>query len=228
VAAWHLEYNRAMTYVPRYLRVYLLDDHDLVRDGLRDLLVTAPDIDVVGDSGSAKAAARAIPELGVDVMVLDLRLQDGTGIEVCRAVRSVDPSVRGLLLTSSDDDEALVAAVLAGAAGYLVKLTRSSHVASAIRDVGAGRSLIDPGTLDRVSRQLSGGMDEVRPPLTRAERQVLTQVVEGLTDTQIAERMEVPVEAAAEQVSSLVERIMGSRSSTSGSVHTGRHRRRED
>jgi DNA-binding NarL/FixJ family response regulator len=228
VAAWHLEYNGAMTYVPRYLRVYLLDDHDLVRDGLRDLLVTAPDIDVVGDSGSAKAAARAIPELGVDVMVLDLRLQDGTGIEVCRAVRSVDPSIRGLLLTSSGDDEALVAAVLAGAAGYLVKLTRSSHVAFAIREVGAGRSLIDPGTLDRVSRLLLSGMDEVRPPLTGAERHVLTQVVEGLTDTQIAERMEVSLEVAAEQVSSLVERIIGSTSSASGSVHAGKHRRREE
>ena len=97
-------------YVSKYLRVYLLDDHDIVRQGLRDLLVPATDIYVVGDSGSAREATRAIPELGVDVMVLDLRLQDGTGIDVCRAVRAVDPSIRGLLLTSSGDDEALMAA----------------------------------------------------------------------------------------------------------------------
>jgi DNA-binding NarL/FixJ family response regulator len=216
------------TCVPRYLRVYLLDDHDLVRDGLRDLLVTAADIDVVGDSGSAKAAARAIPELWVDVMVLDLRLQDGTGIEVCRAVRSVDPSIRGLLLTSSGDDEALVAAILAGAAGYVVKLTRSSHIAVAIRAVGAGNSLIDPGTLDRVSRLLLSGMDEVRPPLTEDERSVLTQVVEGHTNGQIAERMRISIGSATEQVSSLVERMIGSMASAgSASGRTGKHRRHE-
>jgi two-component system response regulator DevR len=227
VAPVHLEYNGAMTtYVPRYLRVYLVDDHDLVRDGLRDLLVTARDIDVVGDSGSARAAARAIPELAVDVMVLDLRLQDGTGIEVCRAVRSVDPSVRGLLLTSSGDDEALVAAILAGADGYVVKLTRSSHIAVAVRAVGAGKSLIDPGTLDRVRGLLLSGMDEVRPRLTEDERHVLTQVVEGHTDSQIAERTGIPVGSVTEQVANLVERMVASMASaTSASSSSGKHRR---
>ena len=126
-------------YVSRYVRVFLLDDHDIVRQGLRDLLSAATDIHVVGDSASARHAPQAILELQADVMVLDLQLQDGTGIEVCRAVRSVNPSVNGLLLTSSGDDEALVSAILAGAAGYVVKLTRTGDIVAAIRRVATGK-----------------------------------------------------------------------------------------
>jgi len=183
-------------YVSRYLRVYLVDDHDIVRRGLRDLLAPATDIHVVGESGSARQAVRAILDLHVDVMVLDLHLQDGNGIEVCREVRSVDPSVSGVLLTSSGDDEALMASVLAGAEGYLVKLTNSSDVATAIRRVGAGKSLVEPGTFDRATRHLLARMDDMRPPLTEVERQVFTDVVRGLSNSQIAERMGVPVETA--------------------------------
>jgi DNA-binding NarL/FixJ family response regulator len=195
------------TYIPPYLRVYLLDDHDIVRQGLRDLLVPAADIDVVGDSGSARDAVRAIPELGVDVMVLDLRLQDGTGIGVCRAVRSVDPSIRGLLLTSSDEEEALLATILAGAAGYVVKLSRSSHIPAAIRRVGAGKSLIDPRALDRVRRNLLAGVDELNPPLTEDERRVLPHVLDGLTNVQVAERIAISRDAATEHISTLIERM---------------------
>jgi two-component system, NarL family, response regulator DevR len=194
-------------YVPRYLRVYLVDDHDIVRQGLRDLLVPAEDIYVVGDSRSARDAVRAIPELRVDVMVLDLRLQDGTGIEVCRAVRSVNPSISGLLLTSSGDDEALVATILAGAAGYVVKLTRSSNITDAIRRVGAGKALIDSDTIDRVSRQLLADMDQLHPALTENERCVLTQVIEGHTNTQVAERMGTLLDTATAEITTLIERI---------------------
>ena len=163
------EYNGPMvTYVPKYLRVYLLDDHDIVRQGLRDLLVPAIDIYVVGDSGSAREATRVIPGLGIDVMVLDLRLQDGTGIDVCRAARAADPSVRGLLLTSSGDDEALTAAILAGAAGYVVKLTRSSDITEAIRRVGAGKSLIDPGHARTRQPTTVGGHRRAAAPPERA------------------------------------------------------------
>ena len=156
-----------VSYVPRYLRVYLLDDHDLVRKGLADLLMPATDIDVVGDSASARDAVPAILDLEVDVMVLDLRLQDGTGVEVCRAVRSVDPSIVGLLLTSSDDDEALVAAMLAGAAGYAIKVARNSDIISAIRRVGAGKSMIDPAAAQRVTQELTTGGPGTGPPARR-------------------------------------------------------------
>ena len=226
------EYNGPMTnYVSKFLRVYLVDDHDIVRQGLRDLLVPATDIDVVGDSDSAHEAARAIPQLGVDVMVLDLRLQDGTGIEVCRAVRSVDPSIRGLLLTSSADDEALMAAILAGASGYVVKLTRSSDITSAIRRVGAGRSLIDTATMERVGQQLMREVEGLQPPLTTDERRVLALVVEGLTNAQVAERLGVPVGAATAEIAALVERIMRPAPpmrAAPGPAQPGRHRRTDD
>jgi DNA-binding NarL/FixJ family response regulator len=220
------EYNGPMAnYVPKYLRVYLLDDHDIVRQGLRDLLVPAIDIYVVGDSGSAREAARVIPQLGIDVMVLDLRLQDGTGIDVCRAVRAADPSVRGLLLTSSSDDEALAAAILAGAAGYVVKLTRSSDITEAIRRVGAGRSLIDPDTREHVGRQLLAACDELR--VSEGEKQVLAAVIEGQTDAQVAERTGSSLDAATAQVAALIARLTDPLSGQPAprGAQAGKHRR---
>jgi DNA-binding NarL/FixJ family response regulator len=219
------------SYVSKYLRVYLLDDHDIVRQGLRDLLVPATDINVVGDSASAREAIRAIPQLGVDVMVLDLRLQDGTGIEVCRAVRAANARIHGLLLTSSGDEEALAAAILAGASGYVVKLTRSSDITDAIRKVGAGRSMIDPTTSEQVSKQLMRAVDELQPPLGSGEKQLLTRVVEGLTNSQIAESQGTTVDAASAEVTRLIERVMAPvppRLEDPGSFAPGRHRRGAD
>jgi DNA-binding NarL/FixJ family response regulator len=161
-------------------------------------------------------------------MVLDLRLQDGTGIDVCRAARAVDPSVRGLLLTSSGDDEALAAAILAGAAGYVVKLTRSSDITAAIRKVGAGKSLIDSDTLERVSRQLLAAMDELRPRLTEDELRGLSAVIEGQTDAQIAERSGLSLDAATAQVAALIARLTDPTSPgfpAPGSAQAGKHRR---
>src|SRR6187431_2903870 len=126
------------------IRVYLLDDHEVVRQGLRALLESAGDIEVVGESGSAVDAAARIPALRPDVAVLDARLPDGSGIEVCRTVRAVDPSIKGLILTSYDDDEALFAAIMAGASGYVLKQIRGADLVSAVRQVAAGNSLIDP------------------------------------------------------------------------------------
>src|SRR3954447_10623495 len=135
-------------------KVYLLDDHDIVRRGLRDLLAAARDIQVVGDSGFASSAAQAVLDLGATVMVLDVQLQDGTGIEVCRQVRAVDPSVSGLLLTSSDEDEALAAAILAGARRYIVKASRGADIIGAVRRLGGGRSMIEPAVAEPVIGRL--------------------------------------------------------------------------
>src|SRR6188508_2344815 len=126
------------------IRVFLLDDHEIVRRGLVDLLQADGDIEVVGQSGSAQEAARRIPALRPDVAVLDGRLPDGSGIDVCREVRSVDPSIKALILTSYDDDDALFAAIMAGAAGYVLKQVRGNDLVDTIRRVAAGQSMIDP------------------------------------------------------------------------------------
>ena len=214
-------------YVPRYVRVFLLDDHDLVRKGLRDLLAPATDIHVVGDSGSAAHAIRAILELKADVMVLDLQLQDGTGVGVCREVRSVDPSISGLLLTGRGDDEALVSAILAGASGYLVKLARNSDIISAIRKVAAGKSLIEPAAAAQLTRQLLADIDEFRPPLTDHEREILTHVVRGHTNREIAEHLGLALEPVAVDITTLIERVTRplSREGAEPSSRPAKHRR---
>ena len=151
----------------RYVTVYLLDDHDIVRQGLRDLLAPAREVHVVGDSGRAEHAAEAILERGAMVMVLDLQLQDGSGVHVCRQVRAVNPNVQGLLLTSADDDAALAAAVLAGAAGCLVKLTQQPHPHG--RAGAGGRPVPDRRGVDGEGRTppprqgRGGGSCAVRP-----------------------------------------------------------------
>ncbi len=176
---------------PLPIRVYLLDDHEIVRQGMRTLLEAAGDIEVVGESGSAEEAAARIPVLCPDVAVLDNRLPDGSGVEVCRHVRAVDPSIRALVLTSYDDDEALFAAIMAGASGYLLKEIKGSDVVSAIRQVAAGRSLIDPSLLTRVLDRVRNGpavADELAV-LTEQELKLLTLITEGLTNRQISEQM---------------------------------------
>src|SRR3954467_11738054 len=142
------------------IRVYLLDDHEVVRQGLRALLESAGDIEVVGESGTATEATSRIPALRPDVAVLDARLPDGSGIEVCRAVRAVDPSIAAIILTSYDDDEALFAAILSGAAGYLLKQIRGNDLVVAIRRGAAGQSLLDPAVTTRVLERLRHGPDE--------------------------------------------------------------------
>jgi DNA-binding NarL/FixJ family response regulator len=191
------------------VRVYLLDDHDIVRQGLRDLLVPARDIRVVGDSGRATHAVEAILRLETDVMVLDLHLQDGSGVHVCRHVRAADPSVRGLLLTSSDDDEALAAAVLAGASGYVVKLARSSDVLGAIRGVGAGRELMDASLAQHAAGILRERAAAIAPALTDAQWELLDHLLEARTDAQIAQETDRDLMTVRDEVIALVDRLLG-------------------
>src|SRR6476619_4362272 len=142
------------------IRVFLLDDHEVVRQGLRALLESGGDIVVVGESGLAQEAAARIPALRPDVAVLDARLPDGSGSEVCRTVRAVDPSIKALILTSYDDDEALFTAIMDGASGYVLKEIKGSDLVGAIRQVARGNSLIDPSLTARVLDRVRNG----RPP----------------------------------------------------------------
>src|SRR5215217_2846029 len=157
------------------IRVYLLDDHDVVREGLRFLLEQQDDIEVVGESATATEATARIPALRPDVAVLDVRLPDGSGVEVCRSIRSVDPSIRALILTSYDDDEALFAAIMAGAAGYVLKQIMGNDLLDVVGKVAEGRSLLDPAVTQRVlDRRRDRGASEPAElrSLTPQERRI--------------------------------------------------------
>ncbi|HEX8971565.1 response regulator transcription factor [Oryzihumus sp.] len=173
------------------VKVFLLDDHEIVRRGIRELLEMEADIEVVGESGSAQEATRRIPALRPQVALLDARLPDGSGLDVCRDVRSVDPSIQGLILTSFNDEDALATAILAGAAGYLLKDIKGQDLVQAIRRVAAGEKLIDPAVAQRVKRswEEDRGADPRLRTLTPQERRILEHVAEGLTNRQIGEAM---------------------------------------
>ncbi len=191
------------------IRVYLLDDHDVVREGLKFLLEQQEDIVVVGQAATATEAAARIPALRPDVAVLDARLPDGSGIEVCRQIRSVDPSINALILTSYDDDEALFAAIMAGASGYVLKEIRSSDLVSAVRHVAAGQSLIDPAMTAIVLDRIRRGPDtpDELASLTDQERILLGHIAEGLTNRQIAEKMFLAEKTIKNYVSSLLAKL---------------------
>jgi two-component system response regulator DevR len=191
------------------IRVFLVDDHELVRRGIRGLLEQEPDLQVVGEADTAQDAKARIPALRPHVAILDARLPDGSGIDVCRDIRSVDPSIRALILTSYDDDEALFAAIMAGAAGYLLKQVRGSDLVSAVRLVAGGQSLLDPAVTQRVIERIRQGAqqpDELRS-LTDQERRILELVAEGLTNRQIAERMYLAEKTVKNYVSSILAKL---------------------
>ncbi len=191
------------------IRVYLLDDHEVVRQGLRFLLEGAGDIEVVGESGSAEDATNRIPALRPDVAVLDARLPDGSGIEVCRSVRAVDPTIQALILTSYDDDEALFAAIMAGAAGYVLKEIRGSDLISAVRQVASGNSLIDPSLTSRVLERVRNGPATAPElaELTEQELKLLAFIAEGLTNRQIGEQMFLAEKTVKNYVSSILAKL---------------------
>jgi len=191
------------------IRVFLLDDHEVVRRGLADLLESSGDIEVVGESGSAREAVRRIPASRPHVAILDARLPDGNGIDVCRDIRAVDASINGLILTSYEDDEALFAAIMAGAAGYVLKQIRGTDLVDAVRRVAAGQSLLDPAVTRRVLDRIRSGVEEPHElkALTEQERRILEYVAEGLTNREIAGKMFLAEKTIKNYVSSLLAKL---------------------
>ncbi|MGP3924474.1 response regulator [Streptomyces sp. 8N616] len=192
------------------IRVFLLDDHEVVRRGIHDLLSVEEDIEVVGEAGTAAEALPRIPATRPDVAVLDVRLPDGSGVEVCREIRSRDEDVKCLMLTSSAD-EALIDAIVAGASGYLLKAVRGHELLSAVREVAAGKSLLDPAATARVRERLRDGngakSDEKLAHLTEHERKVLKLISEGLTNRAIGERLHLPEKTIKNDVSGLLAKL---------------------
>ena len=191
------------------IRVFLLDDHEVVRRGVHDLLEVEDDIEVVGESGSAVEAAHRAPALRPHVAILDARLPDGNGIDVCRDIRSVDPSIKGLILTSYEDDDALFAAIMAGASGYVLKQIRGTDLVDAVRRVAAGQSLLDPAVTRRVLERIRHTQEQ--PPelrsLTEQERRILEYVAEGLTNRAIAAKMFLAEKTIKNYVSSMLAKL---------------------
>src|ERR1700726_2871145 len=191
------------------VRVFLVDDHEVVRRGLVDLLASDPELDVIGQAGTVAQAMAQIPALRPDVAVLDVRLPDGTGIELCRDLLSRLPDLRCLMLTSFTSDEAMLDAILAGASGYVVKDIKGMELAQAIKDVGAGRSLLDNRAAAALMAKLRGAAEHSDPlsGLTDQERVLLDLLGEGLTNKQIAARMFLAEKTVKNYVSRLLAKL---------------------
>ncbi|MGP3945666.1 response regulator [Streptomyces sp. 6N106] len=191
--------------------IFLVDDHEVVRRGVRDLLASEPDMAVVGEAGTAADALARIPAARPDVAVLDIRLPDRSGVEVCREIRARDESIRCMMLTSFADDEALFDAIIAGASGYVLKDIRGEELLSAVRDVAAGRSLLDPVATARVLERLRGQTaakpDDRLAALTEQERRILLLIGEGLTNRAIGERLHLAEKTIKNYVSSLLAKL---------------------
>ncbi|KJS63220.1 response regulator [Streptomyces rubellomurinus] len=193
-----------------HIRVFLLDDHEVVRRGVHDLLSVEDDIEVVGEAGTAAEALSRIPAVHPDVAVLDVRLPDGNGVEVCREVRSRMPELKCLMLTSFSDDEALFDSIMAGASGYVLKAIRGTDLITAVRDVAAGRSLLDPVATSRVLARLRDGgekEDQRLAQLTRQERRILDLIGEGMTNRQIGNELHLAEKTVKNYVSSLLAKM---------------------
>jgi two-component system response regulator DevR len=194
----------------RQIRVFLLDDHEVVRRGVHELLSLEDDIEVVGEAGTAAEALTRIPATRPDVAVLDVRLPDGSGVEVCREIRSQQPGISCLMLTSFSDDEALFDAIMAGASGYVLKAIRGTDLLSAVRDVAAGKSLLDPVATSRVLARLrdGGGQEDPRlAGLTKQERRILDLIGEGMTNRQIGNELHLAEKTVKNYVSSLLSKL---------------------
>ena len=204
------------------IRVFLVDDHEVVLRGLKDLLDAEDGIEVVGDAATAGMALAQIARTSPDVAVLDVRLPDGNGIEVCREVRARDPRIACLMLTSFGDDEALFDAIMAGAAGYLLKDIRGNDLIDAVRRVAAGDSLLDPSLTGKVLERLRKG-DEEDPrlkALSDQERRILALIAEGLTNRQIADRMHLAEKTVKNYVSNLLSKLGMSRRTEAAVFYT--------
>jgi DNA-binding NarL/FixJ family response regulator len=209
------------------ISVFLLDDHEIVRRGIGQLLETVDDIEVVGEAGTAAQAMARIPALRPDVAILDVRLPDGDGIAVCRDVRStVDPPPACLMLTSYSDDEALFGAIMAGASGYMLKEVSGNDLVAAVRTLAAGGSLLHAGVTATVLQRLRGGPEEDPryAALSPQERRILDLIAEGMTNRQIANRLFLAEKTVKNYVSSLLHKLGFDRRTEAG-VYAARRRR---
>ncbi len=187
----------------------MLDDHEIVRRGVRELLEADDEIEVVGEASTAEEGVARIPATKPDVAIIDMRLPDGNGVEVCREVRSLDGSIQCLILTSFSDDEALFDSIMAGAAGYLLKQIKGTDLVDAVRRVAGGQSLLDPSVTARVLERLRTGPEE-DPRLARLtdqERKILDLIAEGLTNRQIGERLFLAEKTVKNYVSNLLSKL---------------------
>jgi two-component system response regulator DevR len=191
------------------IRVFLLDDHEVVRRGVRELLEAEDDIEVVGEAETAEQALGRIPPTRPDVALLDVRLPDGDGVDVCREIRSAHPEIACVMLTSFSDDEALFQAIVAGAAGYLLKQIRGNDIVDAVRRVSRGESLLDPAVKARVLERLRTPLpeDERLARLTGQERKILMLIADGLTNRQIAAEINLAEKTVKNYVSNLLAKL---------------------
>jgi DNA-binding NarL/FixJ family response regulator len=191
------------------IRVFLVDDHEIVRRGVREMLESEPGITVVGEAGTADSALARIPALMPDVAVLDVRLPDGDGVTVCREIRSRHPEISCLMLTSFSDDEALFDAIMAGAAGYVLKQIRGTDLIGAVQTVAGGKSLLDPEAASRVLARMREQASHKDPlsGLSPQERKILELIGEGLTNRQIGERMYLAEKTVKNYVSALFAKL---------------------
>jgi two-component system response regulator DevR len=190
------------------IRVFLVDDHEVVRRGIADMINAEPDLEVVGEASTARQAVARVAATVPDVAVLDVRLPDGSGIDVCRTIRSANPEVQCLMLTAYDDDEASYSAVLAGAAGYVLKDIRGQHLVESIRRVAKGESLVQKAVTRKVVTELTGtATDSPASNLTTRERQVLELIAEGLTNRQIGDQLDLAEKTVKNYVSGLLAKL---------------------
>ncbi|QNO38345.1 response regulator transcription factor [Protaetiibacter sp. SSC-01] len=204
-------------------RVFLVDDHEIVRRGIADLIDAERDLEVVGEAGQVRGTLAKIEVTKPDVVVLDVRLPDGDGIELCRAIRSALPDIRCLMLTAYDDDEASRSAVLAGASGYVLKDIRARGLVEGVRKVAAGGTLLSTHVSERVAQSFAAPARADEPELTLRERQVLDLITEGLTNRQIGERLGLAEKTVKNYVSGLLAKL-GMERRTQAAVYRLEHR----
>jgi two-component system, NarL family, response regulator DevR len=213
------------------IKAFLLDDHEVVRRGVRELLEgeSRGEISVAGEAGTADEALRRLPAIRPDVAILDVRLPDGNGVEVCREIRSRHPEIQCLMLTSFADDEALFDAIMAGAAGYVLKQVRGSDLVDSVRRVAAGQSLLDPTVTAMVLNRLRRGPEEEPgvEQLTEQERRILDLLADGLTNRQIGERLYLAEKTVKNYVSNLLMKL-GMHRRTEAAVYAARMAERRD